>query len=307
MSVLTNEGSRTAQVIARSLVMLRESGWTGELVSERSAFLAAAFLRESRTPRRRSLDRRVASLRLTLLEALTFPGLTRQYALRKRWLEEVVRRAVAEEGVTRVVVVGAGYDPLAARLAPELPAVQFVEVDHPATQAPKRRALEALGLQDRVELLPVDLERSPLSAALAPRADRGRRTLFVAEGLLMYFPVASVAGFLRDLPRCAPAGGLLAFSFMEPDERGGLAYRGSTPLARAWLRLWGEPLRWGVARGELGPFLDGLGLELLEVATSPDLRARYLPATSSAEVARGESLAVARLTRAEQVTALDGR
>ncbi|MBX3465516.1 MAG: SAM-dependent methyltransferase [Planctomycetes bacterium] len=290
MSVLV-EGSGTAQMIARCLVLLRASAGPAAPVSERAALLALAFLREARPPWRRALEAGLARGRLRLLEALTIPGLVGQYALRKRWLEDVARRAVAA-GVRRVVVVGAGYDPLAATLAAELPHVRFVELDHPATQAPKRRALEALGLLGPVELLAVDLERTSLADALGGRADRALPTLFVAEGLLMYFPAAAVGAFFEDLGRVAGPGSQVAFSFMEPDAGGGLAYRGSTRLANAWLRWRGEPLRWGIARAALADFLHGHGLSLLETAASDELRDRYLP---GAEVARGEVLALARL------------
>lgn len=292
MSVLV-EGSGTAQMIARCLVLLRASAGPTELVSERAALLAGAFLRESRASWRRSLEAGVARGRLRLLEALTIPGLVRQYALRKRWLEDAARRAVAS-GVRRVVVVGAGYDPLAANLAPELPHVRFVELDHPATQAPKRRALASLGLLERVELLAVDLERTTLADALGARPDRELPTLFVAEGLLMYLPAAAVGRFFQDLHVAAGPGSLAAFSFMEPDPRGALAYRGSTRLASAWLRWRGEPLRWGLAGPALADFLRERGLTLLETAGSRELRERYLPAADDARVAQGEVLALAR-------------
>ncbi len=303
MSVLV-EGSGTAQMIARCLVLLRASSGAPELVSERAALLAGAFLRESRAGWRRALGAGLARGRLRLLEALTIPGLVRQYALRKRWFEDTARRAVAA-GVGRVVVVGAGYDPLAASLAPELPHVRWVELDHPATQAPKRRALAALGLLDRVELMAVDLERTTLAEALGARRDRELPTLFVAEGLLMYFPAAAVGRFFDDLRAVGGAGSLVAFSFMEPDAHGGLAYRGSTPLASAWLRWRGEPLRWGVARSALPALLRGHGLTLLETATSHDLRARYLPTGDEGRVAQGEVVALASTALSPAATAGD--
>jgi O-methyltransferase involved in polyketide biosynthesis len=67
-------------------------------------------------------------------ERATIPGLMLHFMLRKRWIEEAVRGALGR-GCQRVVVLGAGYDTLAARLAPQFPAVRFVEIDHPATQA----------------------------------------------------------------------------------------------------------------------------------------------------------------------------
>src|SRR4051794_31802357 len=76
------------------------------------------------------------------IERATVPGLCLHFMLRKRWIEHAVRSALAR-GARRVVVIGAGYDTLALRLAREFPALRFTEVDHPATQAVKRAALAA--------------------------------------------------------------------------------------------------------------------------------------------------------------------
>lgn len=291
MSVLS-EGSATARVIAQRLIGLRAEA--DPLVTEETASLAAAFLRESRSGARKALAARVARASRQVFEALTIPGLVMQYAVRKRWIEDQVRAAIAD-GVERVVVIGAGYDALTATLAREGPELTLIELDHPGTQAPKRRALAALGLTDRVELIPVDLERTTLTEALGDHPTRTRRTIFVAEGLLMYFDPPTVAALLGDLRRCAPAGSLVAFSFMEPDVTGALAYRGSSRLARAWLTWRGEPLRWGIARQELATTLRPWGLTLRETVGPEDLRGRYLAPDRRVAIARGEALALAEV------------
>ena len=70
------------------------------------------------------------------------PGILLHYALRKRFIEESAR-AFLERGGQQLVVLGAGFDTLAARIAEERPGVVCVEVDHPATQETKRRVLTA--------------------------------------------------------------------------------------------------------------------------------------------------------------------
>ena len=67
------------------------------------------------------------------------PGGLTSILTRKRFVEDEVRAALAE-GLEQAVVLGAGYDPLALLLRPEFPNVRFFELDHPATQAVKRRA-----------------------------------------------------------------------------------------------------------------------------------------------------------------------
>src|SRR6266498_3246019 len=54
-------------------------------------------------------------------------------ALRTAYLDRHVIHLVGERGVKQVVLLGAGFDTRAARLARA--GVQFFEVDHPATQS----------------------------------------------------------------------------------------------------------------------------------------------------------------------------
>src|SRR5262245_4253569 len=51
-------------------------------------------------------------------ERATIPGLLIHFILRKRWLEQAARAALAS-GLDQVAVLGAGFDTLAARLANE--------------------------------------------------------------------------------------------------------------------------------------------------------------------------------------------
>ena len=65
-------------------------------------------------------------------------------ALRSRIAEGVARKAIAQ-GARQVVVVGAGLDTFACRVAP-VDGLVVYEVDHPATQAEKRRRLAAASI-----------------------------------------------------------------------------------------------------------------------------------------------------------------
>ena len=99
-------------------------------------------------------------------------------------VDDAVLSAVAA-GVTQVVVIGAGYDDRALRF--RTPGVRFFEVDHPATQADKRRRVERLGATGDVSFVPVDLTSDDLGSALeAAGHDATAATLFVGEGLMVY-------------------------------------------------------------------------------------------------------------------------
>ena len=105
--------------------------------------------------------------------------------LRKAFCEREVRAAISG-GASQVLVLGAGYDTLCWRLAPELPEVRFFEVDHPATAAAKARAVDAMGRPGNMAMIAADLGAQPLTEVLDAegswRADT--RSVVIAEGLL---------------------------------------------------------------------------------------------------------------------------
>jgi len=95
-----------------------------------------------------------ASLRSSLTERFSIPGIRTHYVLRKKIIERETRAAI-DEGFRQVVVIGAGFDVLALRLASEFPLVTFVELDHAATQNAKRLVGERYGSE--VALVATDL------------------------------------------------------------------------------------------------------------------------------------------------------
>ncbi|MDQ3135658.1 MAG: SAM-dependent methyltransferase [Acidobacteriota bacterium] len=296
--------SATAKRIARSLATLAAEPLVGQLVpasaaelsrrlAPRSLFGGALFGARLRRPLRQVLER------------LTIPGINLHYALRKRYLEETARAAL-HQGFRQVVICGAGFDTLALRLHPSFPTVQFIEIDHPATQRHKLARLAVnsstpLQRESNLHFLPLDLTTRDFASQLAGAAGyrAGLRTLFIAEGLLMYLAPGEVDAlfqFVRGPAIAAGAGSRFAFTFMEPragDRR--LAFRGSTRAVDWWLRLRGEPFKWGIGREQLPDYLAARSFFVRELATSTTLRQRYLrePHLSRLSLAEGEHICVA--------------
>ena len=208
-------------------------------------------------------------------ERATIPGLMLHFMLRKRWIEAAVRGALGR-GCRQVVVLGAGFDTLAARLAPQFPAVRFLEIDHPATQAVKRAAVERRNLPQVPSFVAADLARTSLGDALAASPyDRNRPSVFVIEGLLMYLTPDEMAALFAAIGELQPRAGELVFTVMEPRRDGRLAFHNATWVERALLALWKEPFKSAVARDALPGRLGGWGLRLRELAdlaaAHPDL------------------------------------
>lgn len=207
------------------------------------------------------------------VERLLLPGIITHYLARKRQIEIEVEQAIAH-GCRRVVVIAAGYDTLAWRLHRKHPAVQFIELDHPATQQVKH---EALGQASNFCFQPIDLVAELPSTALSKISSEAiHPTAVVVEGLTMYFQPNRVAELMRDLSSCAGPGGSVVFTFMERDKTGSIAFRRENPLVARWLKARSEPFLWGISRDELPTFLKTSGLEPDRLADHEVLRREQL-------------------------------
>jgi len=266
--VRPDQPSSTALLIAASTLFIRNEAQGARLVSREAADYCTQFLRTagplaSRVPHlvEKGWFRRV----VRMLERITIPGIQAHYALRKRYVRDWVLRNI-RGGYSQVVVLGAGFDTLCLELHARLPAARFIEVDHPATQSVKRRALAAMGVGPRnVHFAPADLSNTPLDEALAACGgyDPARKTLYVAEGLLMYLEADRVSRLLDTVTRQGP--NRIAFTFLEP-RRGGIPnFRVASRLVDGWLNARRERFRWGVRRAELGGFLASRGLRIEQV------------------------------------------
>ena len=138
-------------------------------------------------------------------------------AVRSRFAEEAARRAIGE-GARQIVVLGAGLDTFAYRLETS-PGLRVFEVDHPATQAEKRRRLAAAGITAPAHLTfaPCDFERAELGASLrAAGFDPARRAFFLWLGVVPYLTeraIFATLGFIAKLP-----AGEVVFDYANPVE-----------------------------------------------------------------------------------------
>lgn len=227
---------------------------------------------------------------LGVLERFALPGIITHYLARKRWIEEMTRQAI-DRGATQVVVLGAGFDTLAWRMHREQPDVHFFELDHPATQALKQRDQDPTV---KLTGLPADLTTDSAATALraCPAFFTNKPTLFIAEGLLMYFSEERVAALLRELVALTRPPVEMLFTFMEQAPDGSISFRNEHTAVGWWLRWRREPFQWGITRAALPAFLQQCGLQIATLADHDVLRAQILtpPGLAHLTLARGECL-----------------
>ena len=289
------QSSKTAKLVARSMMLASHDTRLGRLLPENSSEILNSIPAVSRggfgVLRRFKFFRQLCKL----VERVALPGISTHYLVRKAWIEREVRSALAS-GVGRVVVIGAGFDTLASRLAPEYPEVNFFELDHPATQ---REKANSFVLRENIHLLPVDLERETLLDAIRENALAPEPAIVIAEGLTMYLAEEQVTTLLRDAASLAGQEGRVLFSFMEKREDGSLGFQGQSPWVRRWLDACGESFRWGIECSRLASFLAECGLTPAATAGCEDFRQGILNPNGlqTLRLARGEWLCLANPER----------
>ena len=158
------------------------------------------------------------------------PGATLPMVLRARFFDEWLR-SCAEAGVRQVVLLGAGLETRAWRLA--WPAgVSVFEVDRAGVLDLKAAILEAAGANPSCRRVPVpaDLAGDWPGTLEAAGFDREAPTAWLAEGLLFYLPDPALRGVLRSATRLASPGSRLGFDI---PNRAVL----TSPWTKAWLDM----------------------------------------------------------------------
>jgi methyltransferase (TIGR00027 family) len=262
--VKPGEPSATARLIAAATVYSSIRTDQAALVPKEAATWCERLL--ALTPGGR---RWLASVRsptdrtfFSMVERFTLPGITRHYQLRKRWIERAWKEALALD-YRQLLVLGAGLDTLALREAERDPALHLVEVDHPATQSVKQRALQEHGLTGRVHLIPADLAVTSLAEALTGVLQPETPTFVIAEGLLMYFEESRVRSLLREVAELRVPKIRFALTHMDRGGHGPIGFSPHSRLVDLWLRFRNEPFRWSASGAGVRLMLEECGWRVL--------------------------------------------
>jgi methyltransferase (TIGR00027 family) len=197
---------------------------------------------------------------------------------RTRLIDEAV--AAALPGVEQVLILGAGFDSRAYRLA-RLRDVAVFEVDHPATQAAKRRIL--LGGHGRipvnVRFVPVEFGADDPAARLAENGfATGTVTLVLWEGVTNYLEPSSVDATFRFLASAIAPGSPVLFTYVDRAMlNGSVVFEGAATTLRAVRRV-GEPLTFGLNPTEVSGYLSDRGFVMESDTVVRDAAERFYPA-----------------------------
>ncbi len=202
------------------------------------------------------------------------------HAARTKFYDQLVIDCL-DEGIRQVVIVGAGYDSRAWRLARE--GVRFVEVDHPVTQERKK----ALAQPGGPAYVAADLSAQRLADAVASHLRPSEPVVVTCEALTMFLPEDAVRSLLSQSAELGASGSRLGVDFgSKAAARAPLASRVMHTLQR-----WnGEPLQLDLHPEDVPALLRDTGWSSAEVFTGADLYARFLRASGLSQPAAGSAL-----------------
>ena len=247
--------SQTALKVALGLVTLSvKDDWAQRLppglvdVSER---LLLASGSPGYGPRLMRVSKQPWMIRIYQFQDLMIPDQFEAFGYRKIFMQQQVEAAI-EQGARQVLIVGAGFDTLCLRLAPQHTPVQFFEIDHPATSAAKARGIAVEGQPANMKQIAVDLGQRALSTVLAEdsRWQSSLPSVIVAEGLFQYLTDDEVRGLLVDVATRVPPGSRFVFSHAIPGDR---------PVLSFLTRLIAEPWKSAVRSEDVHDYVDGTG------------------------------------------------
>jgi methyltransferase (TIGR00027 family) len=205
------------------------------------------------------------------------PGSYEFFLARTAYLDQKVARAL-REGLSQLVVLGAGFDTRPYRFASILEGCRVFELDGRATQDRKRELLAKEGVQPPPGLtyVAVDFTRDRLQDVLPSAGYRpGSGSLFIWEGVTYYLPQSAVDETLRFVRQHAPPGSAICFDYMLPQAGDAGRYGAAETRALMQAAYTSEPLLFALAPDDVARFLAERGFRVIRHLATADLEELY--------------------------------
>lgn len=291
-----DKASSTAYTVIHGILHTAKNPKLTHLVDEETLTACKKILSASSEGRKRlaELNNPVKNKLLPFLEWLLLPGITLNYVLRKKFIEEKVLEAI-KNGVTQIINIGAGFDTLALRLSLRFPSITFIEIDHPATSQEKNKALnDTYFRMPNLHIVAADLSKVALEDTLNKYKgfNKTQKTLYISEGVLMYLDEIHVSELFNAIRNLTGNGSLFVFSCMEPDESDKNNIRS---LLHIYLKLKNECYLWYKYDTELPSFIKKHNYALIEMVDSERYKEMYLPSDYDGTLHKGEYVVMAKV------------
>jgi methyltransferase (TIGR00027 family) len=212
------------------------------------------------------------------------PGAVSFVIGRERYIDDFLKASL-EEGLDQVVILGAGFDTRAYRIA-GIERTRVFEIDQPATQQVKLERLRKVidPLPSHVTFLPVDFNTQALGERLHSSGyhEQGK-TLFIWQGVTYFLTAEGVDRTLAFIANHSGPGSAVIFDYFYNeilrDTR-----RTDVKMMRRAARMTGEEYMFGIDQGQIEPFLTQRGFHDVRNVTIADLKPVYFTGPNAQRV-----------------------
>lgn len=227
------------------------------------------------------------------------PGAVSFVVGRERYIDDFLKTRLTE-GLDQIVILGAGFDTRAYRIA-GMEKTRVFEIDQAATQEVKLTRLKKVidPLPANVTFLPVDFNTQSLGERLqsAGYNEQGK-TLFIWQGVTYFLTAEGVDSTLDFIANHAGPGSAVIFDYFYNevlrDPR-----RNDVKMMRRAARMTGEEYLFGIDEGQIEPFLTQRGFCDVRNVTFADLKPVYFTGPNAKRVMpTGLAIVSARVDKA---------
>jgi len=203
------------------------------------------------------------------------PGATSFIFVRERYIDDILKASLSE-GLAQVVILGAGFDTRAYRIA-GIEKTHVFEIDFPATQATKLKGFKKLidPLPAYVTFLPVDFNTQTLEERLlASDYDEHAKTLFIWQGVTYFLTTEGFESTLAFIAKHSGPGSTVVFDYFYNEVLHDPTRKDIQAMRRT-AQKFGEDYLVGIDRGQVEPFLTQRGFRDVKDMTLEDLKRIY--------------------------------
>jgi len=211
------------------------------------------------------------------------PGVNGAIVARIRFIDEVVNQCLSED-FQQMVIIGAGYDTRAYRISGVSEKLNVFEVDHPLTGKIKKKIIaDVFGtLPGHVTYVPVVFGEDRMDRKLMENGfQKECKTLFIAEGLLMYIPPRAADGLLAFITAASLPDSIFVADYFSPDVIDGTSPLKEARVLRQFVENEGSTLKFGIEQKNAQDFFIQRGFYNINLVPAPSLKQTYFRGEST--------------------------
>lgn len=203
-----------------------------------------------------------------------FPTGMYEYVIsRTKYIDAEFKKAL-EDGVEQILIFGAGFDSRGIRFHDISKKAKIFELDVPVTQTAKIKSYQEKGIKipGNLVFIPIDFDRQSIPERLLESGfEKGRKSLFILEGLTMYLQPESVDKIFEIIREFAGAESKVVFDHIYASVlRREHLYEGEKELFQS-VSKEGEGFCFGIERENINEFLSGYDFEALSIMDAKNL------------------------------------